>query len=218
MRALSDGPRRPRARLLCIVFVVALGLVCLAASVARAGPVSGITVLGDSVADEYQFPIFSPPGGDRSQVMNFVEILSATRGLNFGAFSETSRGSPRNEGFEFNWAEDGSTSSALIAKGQHTGAAQQAAQGDVNLAWMFIGANDFRELYSPVVIQGPDPGGAIQEKVVTLATNVNVAVQTLLAANPQPDVVVANLPDLRSLPALKQAMAVTQGWISGRPQ
>jgi phospholipase/lecithinase/hemolysin len=40
---------------------------------------------------------------------------------------------------------------------------------------------------------------------------VNVAVQTLLAANTELDVVVANLPDLRSIPGLRQAIASTPG-------
>ena len=42
----------------------------------------GIGVLGDSYSDEYQF---YPP--HRSTARNWVEILAATRGLNFGRFS-----------------------------------------------------------------------------------------------------------------------------------
>jgi len=65
---------------------------------ARAGWRGGIGVLGDSYSDEYQF---YPP--HRSTARNWVEILAASRGLNFGRFSTQSRGEPRNQGYEYNW-------------------------------------------------------------------------------------------------------------------
>ena len=46
---------------------------------ARAGWRGGIGVLGDSYSDEYQF---YPP--HRSTARNWVEILAATRGVDFG--------------------------------------------------------------------------------------------------------------------------------------
>ncbi len=172
-----------------------------------AGPVTGIAVLGDSVADEYQFAQIIEPGGDRRLARSFTETLTTTRSLDFGPLSNVSRGVPRNEGFEYNWAQEGERSDELIANGQHTGAAAQAAAGKVNLAWMFIGGNDFRDLFDPAVVTSPDPGAAIQSKVGTLLTNVNVAVQTLLAANPSLNVVISNAPDLRGIPGLKAAIA-----------
>src|SRR3954464_3143937 len=105
---------------------------------ACAGWRGGIGVLGDSYSDEYQF---YPP--HRSTARNWVEILAATRGLNFGRFSTQSRGEPRNQGYEYNWARSDATTDDMIVTGQHTGLAAQVARGEVNLVVVFIGGNDF---------------------------------------------------------------------------
>src|SRR5437764_3970064 len=95
---------------------------------ALAGPLGGIGVLGDSYSDEYQF---YPP--DRSTARNWVEILANARGLNFGRYSVESRGEPRHQGFEFNWARSDATTTDLITSGQHTGLAGQVARGEVGV-------------------------------------------------------------------------------------
>src|SRR3954451_15363333 len=105
---------------------------------ARAGWRGGIGVLGDSYSDEYQF---YPP--DRSTARNWVEILAATRGLDFGAFTRRSRGEPRNQGFAYNWARSDAATDDMIRSGQHTGLAAQVASGEVKLVCMIIGGNDF---------------------------------------------------------------------------
>ena len=104
----------------------------------ESGKVTAIGVLGDSYSDEYQF---YPP--DRSTAQNWVEILASARGLNFGRYSAESRGEPRNQGFEFNWARSDATSTDLITSGQHTGLAAQVASGEVRVVVIFIGGNDF---------------------------------------------------------------------------
>ena len=73
-------------------------------AMARAGSPGGIGVLGDSYSDEYQF---YPP--DRTTARNWVEILAATRGLDFGPYAAASRGEPRNQGYAFNWARSDAT-------------------------------------------------------------------------------------------------------------
>src|SRR3954464_1330072 len=98
----------------------------------RAESPGGIGVLGDSYSDEYQF---YPP--DRATARNWVEILAATRGLNFGAFSRDGRGEPRNQGFEYNWARSDATTDDLIRTGQHTGLAAQVAGGSVGIVFVF---------------------------------------------------------------------------------
>jgi hypothetical protein len=123
-----------RVRPLLVGFVV---LVTLAPLVRADGP-GGIGVLRNSYSDEYQF---YPP--DRSSARNWVEILAESRRLNFGRFSSQSRGEPRNQGFEYNWARSEATSDDLIASGQHTGLAGQVRTGEVGLVWVFIGGNDF---------------------------------------------------------------------------
>src|SRR5262245_64938796 len=91
---------------------------------ARAGWRGGIGVLGDSYSDEYQF---YPP--DRSTARNWVEILAAARVLDFGRFSTTGRGEPRNQGFAYNWARSDATTADLIATRPHTGLAATVARG-----------------------------------------------------------------------------------------
>ena len=85
----------------------------------------GIGVIGDSYSDEYQF--YAP---DRSTARNWVEILAATRKLDFGSFSIAPRGEPRNQGYAYNWARSDATTETMIATGQHTGLAAQVASLD----------------------------------------------------------------------------------------
>src|SRR4051794_16090333 len=68
-----------------------------------------VGTLGDSFTDEYRF--YSP---DRSRARNWVEILSATRRINFGRYSNASRGEPRNAGFAYNWARSDATTVDMI--------------------------------------------------------------------------------------------------------
>src|SRR5258708_112229 len=85
-------------------------LLVLSAPRCPAGAVSGIGVMGDSVADEYQFASIIEPGGFRPDARGFVEVLSATRQLNFGPSSTIDRGTPRGKGFEYNYALEGDRS------------------------------------------------------------------------------------------------------------
>jgi phospholipase/lecithinase/hemolysin len=150
----------------------------------------GIGVLGDSYSDEYQF---YPP--HRSTARNWVEILAATRGLNFGSFTPVSRGEPRNQGFAYNWARSDATTDDLIALGQHLGLAAQVAQGEVKFVFVFVGGNDFIH-----ALRSPDPLAKLEEVGPRVARNHRIAVETILAADPGVKLVVATLPDIRSLP------------------
>ena len=160
---------------------------------ARAGWRGGIGVLGDSYSDEYQF---YPP--HRSTARNWVEILAATRGLNFGRFSTQSRGEPRNQGYEYNWARSDATTDDLIATGQHTGLAAQVARGEVNLVVVFIGGNDFIN-----AMKTPDPAAAFQQVGPRAEANLERAVATILKAHPDVKVVIITVPDIRDLPEFR---------------
>ena len=149
---------------------------------ARAGWRGGIGVLGDSYSDEYQF---YPP--HRSTARNWVEILAATRGLNFGRFSTRSRGEPRNQGYEYNWARSDATTDDLIVTGQHTGLAAQVARGEVNLVVVFIGGNDFIN-----AMKTPDPAAAFQQVGPRAEANLERAVATILKAHPDVKVVMVH--------------------------
>src|SRR5438045_2765008 len=108
----------------------AVTLLVGSASSAGAG---GVGVLGDSYSDEYQF--YRP---HRSTARNWVEILAATRGVDFGEFRTSSWGGPRESGFAYNWARSGATTASMIADGQHTGLAGQVARGEVATVVIFI--------------------------------------------------------------------------------
>jgi phospholipase/lecithinase/hemolysin len=179
----------------------AVGVGCCAApvaSVASAAP-GGVAVLGDSVGDEYAFPINFPAGGDRRNSKNYVELLGLLRpaDFGFGAFTAVPRPAPRNAGFEFNWAEDGATTADMIAGGQHAGAAAQAAAGQVRYVFVEIGGNDFRGVFLP----GADP----QQIATGALVNTLTAVGTILAADPDVRVVVGNVPDITLLPEARFA-------------
>ena len=153
----------------------------------------GIGVLGDSYSDEYQF---YPP--HRSTARNWVEILATTRGLNFGRFSTASRGEPRNQGYEYNWARSDATTDDLIATGQHLGVAAQAARGEVGLVVVFIGGNDFIN-----AMKTPDPVAAFREVGPRAEANLERAVATILEAHPDVKVVIITVPDIRELPEFR---------------
>src|SRR6516164_8972100 len=150
----------------------------------------GIGVLGDSYSDEYQFY-----PSHRSRARNWVEILATTRGLNFGRFSTRSRGEPRNQGYEFNWARSDATTDDLIATGQHLGVAAQVSQGKISVVVVFIGGNDFIN-----AMKSLDPVAAFQRVGPRAQANLEHAVVTILKADPYVKVVIITVPDIRDLP------------------
>ena len=163
----------------------------------RRALLTAIGALGDSYTDEYQF--YAP---DRSTAQNYVEQLADDRHLDFGAFSRTPRGAPRNAGFAYNWAQSADTSSDMLADGQLSGLAAQAAADKVDLAFVFIGGNDFRGVFT-----SPDPVATLQTVVPQAVTNVLTAVGTLLASSPDLNVVLATVPKVSVLPEVKGAIA-----------
>jgi hypothetical protein len=156
----------------------------------------GIGALGDSYTDEYQF---YPP--DRSKAENFVEQLAHGH-VDFGKFTRRDRGTPRHAGYAFNWAEDGDTSSDMISDGQVAGLRAQAAEGEVDRAFIFIGGDDFLNVFTSA-----NPTGALKTVVPTALKNLTTAIDTLLAANAHLKVVVATVPKVSVLPEVKGAIA-----------
>ena len=122
--------------------------------------------LGDSQTDEYH-------GDDRrggETVLNWLELLVVTRDLDFGEWSEASRGEPRRRGFEYNWARSGARMSEVVAD-QVEGLAGQIESGAVTHAVLFSTANEWVNR-SPwlmnAIYESPDGG-------VTDATGIPVA-------------------------------------------
>lgn len=177
---------------LCALMSVGLPLAITAGAKADS---TGYGVLGDSFADEYQF---YPP--DRSTARNFVELLAADRDVNFGSFSTVSRGDPRNQGYANDWALNGAESGGLPA--QTAGLSQQVAAGQVKTTFMFIGGNDFLD-----ALQSPNAQTLLPSVPQTLLTNVMTAAGTILSANPNSGIVIANLFDVSMLPIVQEALA-----------
>ena len=178
---------------------------------AHFGPVG---TLGDSYTDEYQF---YPPYQNHAR--NWVEILHALRGVNFGKFSLRSRGEVRDQGFAYNWARYGGTSTTMV-QNELPGLAQQVAAGQVKYAWIFVGGNDYLYLLQGLqsgAIPASQAGAAINAVTANLETNFVNAVDTLLAANPNAKLVLATLPPVSIAPVVQlaattsQAQAVVQG-------
>jgi hypothetical protein len=157
---------------------------------AQAEFLQGIGVLGDSYSDEYQF---YPP--DRSTAQNWLEILARKRGLDFGAFSTSSRGEPRNQGFAYNWARTDAETEDLIQSGQHTGVAAQAARGEVGVVIIFIGGNDFIH-----AMARQKSGLALDYVLHRAICNLDSAVDTILRSSPKVRVMIATVPDIAELP------------------
>jgi hypothetical protein len=99
----------------------------------------GIGAMGDSLTDEYQTDEYL-------QGLCWVEQLVKSRGLDFGTFSSVSRGEPRRQGYEYNWARYGAKAtgnSAYDLPNQWAGLANQVIAGKVTYIYLGIGNNDF---------------------------------------------------------------------------
>jgi hypothetical protein len=176
-----------------------------AVQVARRIPTLG--ALGDSYTDEYR--TFS---GARHSARNWVELLAMTHRADFGPFSFRSLGPPRNQGYLNDWALSGATSDVMVQQ-ELPGLTAQVASGQVQVACIFIGADDL--LFDAQALATTNPSAltpssfpAILEGIFArIYANTTLAVDTLLAANPNAKVVLVTLPDVGALPTVKQAAA-----------
>jgi hypothetical protein len=149
----------------------------------------GIGIMGDSNSDEYRGN--DNRGGDYAPTtLNWMEQLATSRALNFGRWGKWS--GVRRTGYEYNWAHSGARARSLITDGQHTGLAQQVAEGKVSLVFLWIGDNDFhltngtyKEIYS-----GELSDRELQAKTEQVIADITTAVDTVLAAGPVKMVVV----------------------------
>jgi hypothetical protein len=165
-------------------------------------PSIGVGAIGDSYSDEYEF--YAP---DRSTARNFVELLAEERDVNFGDFTVEDRGAPRHQGYAHNWAIDAARSAG--AAEQTAGLAAQVAAGDVEVVFVFIGGNDFRDVFLNLDPASATPEGvqaAIGAAVQGALVNVFTAVGTLRAVDADVKLVVATLPNVAMLPEIRAAV------------
>lgn len=163
----------------------------------------GFGILGDSGSDEYRAD--DNRGGEYAKTtLNWMELLVLKRGLNFGAWGTW--GEPRRTGYEYNWARSGATAESLIAAGQHTGLAQQVADGKVSHVLIWIGDNDFapwngtyQEIY-----EGKLSSTELQAKINRIITDITTATDTILNAGPA-QVIIVTVAD-RGLAPQEQAI------------
>jgi hypothetical protein len=167
--------------------VVGLVVCCVALSEpwprASAPSLPGFGVMGDSDTDEYRADD-GRGGSYGATTFNWVELLSRYRGLNFGSWG--ARAYPRRSGYEFNWALSGARADDVLSGGQASGLAQQVANGDVSVALLMIGGNDFAawngtydEVYSGAV-----SGAALTAKIDAIVSDIAQALDIVRAAGP----------------------------------
>lgn len=174
--------------------VLVLALALSFAPRAAAGILDGVAAAGDSMTDEYQFTSYS-------YAHNWLEQLAVGRGLDFGGFRTSSWGEPRRNGYERNWARGGATTASLLSQGQHTGLANQVANGDVTLAYLGIGANDFGGAYGAIYngsLAGDDLAGFVDD----LVGRIGEALSSIESAGPV-EMVLATIPDYGNAPAFR---------------
>ena len=183
--------------------VVFIGLPALPPRVSAA-LLDGVGMMGDSLVDEYQFE-------SNNYARNAFEQLAQYRGLNLGAFSESSRGEPRNAGYEYNWAEAAATSDDVLTGSiyfdptttpQDVGLAGQVAAGQVTLAYFGIGSNDFKYNSLPIYT-GQLAGAELDGFVDQVVENFRVALDRVRAAG-DVKMVVGTIPNITRTP-LSQA-------------
>ena len=191
---------------------------------AAAGPLI-ISSLGDSLTDEYQFygaatptlPSYPailgseastlPPNiylTGRDTARNFVEQIGATLStqLSFGNFTTTSRGMTRNQGYQENWAENGTTASGPDVSGTATtfeeefngippefslgedptpGLVTQTSAdipiGQINVVTILIGANDYNAALAAYTAQTDKLDTTVFD---TANTNIENAISTAI--------------------------------------
>jgi phospholipase/lecithinase/hemolysin len=162
----------------------------------RSGWLGGVGVIGDSISDEYRF--YAP---DRVTARNWVEILSAARGLDFGAPSIASPGGTWDRRFAYNWSQSSSTTSSLMAQRQHKGLAAQVAGGaPIGLAAVTVGTNDFAHvLFTSRSVEAMGP------TLDRASSNLAAILDSLLAASPTLKVAAFTAVDLRQSPLIRGA-------------
>jgi lysophospholipase L1-like esterase len=150
--------------------------------------------MGDSLTDEYW------DSGVSTYASNWVSVLVQFRGIDMGPTAAqagtNSWGSPRNAGYEFNWALSGATSTDLLAEGQPAGLAAQASSDNVSNAVLDIGSNDFNPAQSTAyeeIYLGLWSSAQIQSYVNQTVSNIETALVTV--RNAGVSVVLGNILD-----------------------
>lgn len=118
---------------------------------------------------------------------SWVPYLANQRGLNFGG-----------AGQPYNVAVGGARTGTLLTQGQHTDVRDLVDAGLVDVAYLFIGGNDFFAA-GPAILGGSLSGAALQSWAQGLVDNIQTAMDTVLGADPL-GMIVVGLPDITLTP------------------
>ena len=160
--------------------------------------------IGDSLLDEHSDQT-DPFGNSLGYSANALELLVDAGKIDLGATGNW--GGTRRDGYEYNWALAGATTSSLLADGQHTNLAAQIPGAGITKAVIVVGANDLFPFppgngssYETVYNGAATPAeiSAISSQAVG---NVVAAAQTLKATGV--DLVVPTAPDYGIAPFTK---------------
>ena len=194
----------------------AIALVLLSLSMSARAQINALGVMGDSLSDEY----FEESYG--TYATNWVQQLVVWRGVNVGPTAAAAGqpggtwGTPRDTGYEFNWALSGDTSSNLLADGQDTGLEAQVIPFGISHAVLAIGANDFNpdfldypgSAYFPVY-NGSWSTSQISNYVAQTLTNIEAALSTVVTTGV--NLVLFNVLDYGKTPAVYNEFFYTNG-------
>jgi hypothetical protein len=142
--------------------------------------------LGDSQTDEYQADDNRGP----PTAINWLEILAQEKHVDFGAWSDRSRGEPRRAGYEYNWARSSAVMSGVVSA-QLDGLVAQIAGASVTHAVLFATGNEWvnRSPYLMNAIYNSPDGGvtdatgtAIAARVAVVAGQINHVMERLAQA------------------------------------
>jgi lysophospholipase L1-like esterase len=138
--------------------------------------------MGDSLTDEYW------DSGVSTYATNWPDLVVKFRGIDMGPTAAQAGvgtwGSPRNAGYEYNWALSGATTASLLAEGQATGLLSQVSSEGVSNAVLAIGPNDFNPESGPYldIYSGFWSAAQIQAYVSQSVSNIEIALATVRTA------------------------------------
>jgi hypothetical protein len=161
-------------RAICLVLGTFAAALLLEPASSLAGPLDGIGNIGD--------------GGGTSSVQKYPNILQTYRGLNFGGPT-----------FPYVHAEGGADSASVLEPGgQVDDLVAQVTAGDVTMALMWIGDNDWFDVAAGVAT-GAISGAALTSFQTTLVNNITSGVDAVRAAGG--NVVLGGFSDIVAAPA-----------------
>ncbi len=166
----------------------------------------GIGAMGDSLTDEYQTDEYLSG-------LCWVEQLVKSRGLDFGAFSSVSRGEPRRQGYEYNWARYGAKAtgdSSYDLPNQWAGLANQVIEGKVTYVYLGIGSNDFGPVgnYGTIAL-GNLVGSDLEAFIDSVVGRIEVALDEVCSTN-DVRLILGNIPDNGVTPPTQRSYNVEQ--------